>query len=138
MTWLFCGKNKKGEPFPFDASSTKASVRVALADLINLYSVDNGDDRLRQRHTRHLVTPPRSASGGLYLIFQDDEVGFPKLAGFWVVFGPNYLAEGVQGAPDRDPPYAADMLDALTEEVWWRNLATTGAKKAWYPILLFE
>ena len=138
MTWLFCGKNKKKEPFTFEASSPKASVREALADLLHLYSIGNGVERLVARATTHLSTPPKSPNGGLFLIFKEVEDGFPELAGFWVVFGSNYLSEGVKGAPERDPPYASDMLDALTEEVWWKNLKTTGARKSWLPILIFE
>ena len=54
---------------------------------------------------------------GLYLLLNDDG-DFPQLVGFWIVFGSAY--RGWPQGPDRDPPYAQEILEALTEEVWWK------------------
>ena len=133
MNWIICA-NRRGEPYTFEAASIKGSIRTALGDLLVSKQDRNRDDaisNLRLRNTKELKE-------GLYLILSDDG-GFPKLVGFWIVFGSAYLEDGPKGAPDRDPPYAQDILEALTEEVWWKNYDVFPyAKKVWNPMIVLH
>ena len=134
MKWLICS-NKQGRPYAFEAASIKGSIRNALSDLLSLKQLklsedeESGADQLRNRNTNHLFP-------GLYLILNDDGQNFPRLVGFWVVFGHHYLEDGPQGAPDKDPPYAQEILEALTEEVWWENYVVYPREgKTWNPLI---
>ena len=132
MSWLICGRNKRGDPYSFECSSIKLSMRTALGDLNALFQAKDGAERLRERHTGNL-------RNGLYLLLKDKGDNDLRLAGFWVVFGHSYLEDGVQGAPDKDPPFANEILESLTEEVWWKNLVVWPLKgRVWNPIMIFE
>ena len=62
-----------------------------------------------------------------------------SLVGFWIHLGAHYLEDGVNGAPDKDAPYAGEILEALTEEVWWKNLDVYPLDgKTWKPIIILE
>ena len=131
MKWQLIGKNRKGDPFAFESSAVKGAIRNALLSYGGW--MRDGEDAESILQRRSLLAKP-----GLYLLFNNDTEE-PKLAGFWVVFGHHYLEDGVRGAPDRDPPYADDVLEALTEEVWWKNLDVWPlANKTWRPVLIFE
>ena len=133
MNWIICA-NGRGEPYAFEASSIKGSIRSALGDLLKAKQDKNREkvlENLRLRNTKNL-------KAGLYLIL-GDEGDFPKLVGFWVVFGKTFLEEGPKGAPDKDPPYAQEILEALTEEVWWKNYEVHPyANKVWNPIIILH
>ena len=61
------------------------------------------------------------------------------LAGFWIVFGHHYLEDGPFGPPDKTPPYVEDILEALTEEVWWKNYSVYPQKdQEWKPTIILE
>lgn len=78
---------------------------------------------------------------GLYILLRGPE-GSPDslaIAGFWVVFGANYLDEGTLGPPDKHPPYANGLLEAATEEVWWRTLRVDSETPgSWRPLIVLE
>ena len=133
MNWIICA-NRRGAPYNFEASSIKGSIRLALSDFLASKQDKNREEsktNLRKRHTKELRS-------GMYLLL-NDEGDFPQLAGFWIVFGPGYLEDGPKGAPDRDPPYAQDILEALTEEVWWKNYDVFPYKnKVWNPLIVLH
>ena len=131
MSWVICGADKQGNPFPFEANSVKGSCRTALGSLLEAFDQPDTEEVLRARHS--LGRQP-----GLYTLMWDDGV-ILRLAGFWVVFGHHYLEDGPFGPPDKTPPYVEDMLEALTEEVWWKNYAVYPEQdQQWKPTILFE
>jgi hypothetical protein len=133
MNWIICA-NRRGAPYNFEASSIKGSIRTALGDFLSSKQDQDREEakaNLRLRNTKEMRP-------GLYLLL-NDEGDFPQLVGFWLVFGPAYLEDGPKGAPDRDPPYAQDILEALTEEVWWKNYDVYPyAKKVWNPLIVLH
>ncbi len=143
-------------PFPFEASAVAGSTRTALAHLVEQYQ---SAERWQRLH--HPAAQPDqpgrtdARKAGIYLLMHTDEgvppmrvrrgkspallTEKPQLAGFWVVFSHTYLGEGVVGPPDKEPPYAKGILDACTEEVWWKNLEVyPGGHGVWKPGLIFE
>ena len=131
MSWIICGEDKQGNPFKFDSSAVKASCRVALEALLMADNKKDGMEILRSRATD-------ARKPGLYKLLWDDGVTL-SLAGFWIVFGHHYLEDGPFGPPDKTPPYAADILEALTEEVWWKNYMVYPKKDTqWSPTLILE
>ncbi len=137
MSWIICGEDKVGNPFPFEASSVKGSCRHALGDLLEIMDQSTPGEVLRARHS--LARKP-----GLYMLLWDQEAGEGggsqiQLAGFWIVFGHHYLEDGPFGPPDKTPPYVEDILEALTEEVWWKNYAVYPKQgQEWKPTILLE
>jgi hypothetical protein len=81
---------------------------------------------------------------GLYIVLQYDETAAQVsntvvIAGFWLVIDGDYLVNGPAGPPDRVPPFAQEMLDGATEEVWWRNLKVLLAPdRSWRPVMVIE
>ncbi|MAA80020.1 MAG: hypothetical protein CL916_12265 [Deltaproteobacteria bacterium] len=133
MNWIICA-NRRGTPYNFESSSIKVSIRAALGDFLqSLQEQDKEDSKrnLRLRNTKQMLP-------GLYLLL-NDEGDFPQLVGFWIVFGSAYLEDGPKGAPDRDPPYAQEILEALTEEVWWKNYNVFPQQnKTWNPLIILH
>ena len=114
-------------PYPLDLGLPQAAARRALAALA-----------ATRRGTGELPTPRAGRPPGLYLIVQDGK-DRPALLGFWLVAGPSWLREGTLGAPERMVPYVEAVLDAATEAVWWRDLATTPTVgRSWRPLIVFE
>ena len=113
MSWLICGEDKQGNPFAFEANSVKGSCRVALGQLLEAQDLMDSADILRAHQS--LVRKP-----GLYTLMWDNGSQL-FLAGFWIVFGHHYLEDGPFGPPDKTPPYVEEILEALTEEVWWKK-----------------
>ena len=75
---------------------------------------------------------------GLYVLVREDVDG-PRIAGFWVLCGSDYLRTGPLGPPEREPPFAGDLLEAATEVVWWQTLdVTLSADGAWRPLIVVE
>ena len=81
MSWIICGADKQGNPFPFEANSVKGSCRTALGSLLEAFDQPDTEEILRSRNS--LGRQP-----GLYTLMWDDGV-ILRLAGFWVVFGLN-------------------------------------------------
>lgn len=76
---------------------------------------------------------------GLYVFLRGPDASSLAIAGFWVVFGANYLDEGTLGPPDKHAPYANGLLDAATEEVWWRTLKVDSPIPGqWRPVIVLE
>lgn len=127
MTWFLQG------PFFLDPMAVGTSTRTALLA---------GEARVRAAGARW--ERPSEADGrapGLYLLWNLGEN--PHIVGFWVVFGSEYLDNGPMGPPDLDPPYAAEILTAATEAVWWKNLPTwgstaSGLDRDWTPLVVLE
>ena len=116
-------------PFPFDEKNATSSARNALSE-VNI--------ALKEREGRGVLDQPSSgAEAGIYIIVDlRDE---PAIGGFWLVHGPNYLETGPAGPPDKVPPLVAHLLDAATEEVWWKNLLVAGrVGDTWRPRVVLE
>ena len=131
MSWIICGEDKQGNPFTFEANSVKGSCRTALGALLEAKDQPDTAEVLRSRQS--LVRKP-----GLYTLMWDDGTQ-PLLAGFWIVFGHHYLEDGPFGPPDKTPPYVEEILEALTEEVWWKNYSVYPQKEQqWQPTIILE
>ena len=131
MSWLICGSDKQGNPFSFEANAVKGSCRATLSTLLEILSGEEPQETLRARGS--FARKP-----GLYQLLWDDGTKI-SLAGFWIVFGHHYLEDGPFGPPDKVPPYSEDILEALTEEVWWKNYDVyPRTENVWEPILIFE
>lgn len=131
MSWLICGSDKQGNPFSFEANAVKGSCRATLSTLLEVLAGEDPLETLRARSG--FARKP-----GLYQLLWDDGSNI-YLAGFWVVFGHHYLEDGPYGPPDKVPPYSEDILEALTEEVWWKNYAVYPREEnTWKPTLIFE
>ena len=116
-------------PWAIEAGSVTASARTALSE---------AGAALRAGDLSALPHNPRADQPGLYLILQEGS-DRPVLEGFWIVFGPSFLDDGPVGPPERVPPYAGGLLDAATEEVWWKNLPVSdGGSGLWRPIIVAE
>ena len=120
-------------PYPFDVNAVTTCARQALGAVGSALDAGRGTDLL-----------DLAASGdepGLYVVLSHrgpDDTD-PRIAGFWVIFGIGYFDDGVAGPPERHPPYAQALLDAATEEVWWRSLRVSGHKRGtWNPIIVLE
>jgi hypothetical protein len=131
MSWIICGSDKQGTPFSFEANSVKGSCRNTLGILLETLKEEDGVETLRDRVS--LARKP-----GLYQLLWDDG-STVYLAGFWIVFGHHYLEDGPFGPPDKDPPYVEDLLEAMTEEVWWKNYPVhPRVKNRWRPTIILE
>jgi hypothetical protein len=118
-------------PFPFDEQVVVASARAALAVVTGLIRDGLSADILASEAT--------GEEPGLYVTVLADAKGNPLISGFWITFGSTYTDRGPAGPPDRQPPFALKLLDAVTEEVWWKNLPVTKSKGGrWRPALIFE
>ena len=118
-------------PFPFDVDAVATCARAALGKVNAALDAGLGD--------RLLDTAAHGKDAGLYVVLSTGDRGGPRIGGFWVVFGTRYFDDGVTGPPDRHPPYARDLLDAMIEEVWWRNLrVATSRKGAFNPVVVLE
>lgn len=113
-------------PFPFEAKLALARGRAALAAV---------GAALRAK-SRPEPVATRLDQPGLYIVLSGDP---PAILGFWIVFGPSFLDDGPAGAPERVAPYAAGLLDAATEEVWWRTLRVKQDEPGrWSPLIVLD
>ena len=62
MSWIICGEDKLGNPFPFEANSVKGSCRNALGNLLETIDLPDTEDVLRARH--HQQIDPGLGHGG--------------------------------------------------------------------------
>ncbi|MCA9571660.1 MAG: hypothetical protein KC656_27665, partial [Myxococcales bacterium] len=109
-------------PLPFDLTAPAQSARLALSTWTSAESV---------------VAEPLQETDGTApgLSFLVDDEG--RLLGFWLTFGDNYLDDGP--GPARIPPFAEDLLEAATEEIWWERMKVAplvGGR--WKPIVVLE
>jgi hypothetical protein len=138
-------------PHPFDLKTVVASTRAALASVGATIRAGRGDDLLDGlgASVDAVELPDGSvrvdrgsnvAEPGLYLLLRHDGTGASvAIAGFWVIPDGDYVNNGPAGPPDRVPPFVQEILDAATEEVWWRNLKVNLAKdKSWRPVVVLE
>lgn len=117
-------------PFPFDEKVVVASARAALSVVSGLLREGRGDELVQAGAT--------GADPGLYIALDTSESA-PRISGFWVTFGSAYTDRGPAGPPDRQPPIAVELLDAATEEVWWKELPVNRTKGGmWRPVIVFE
>ncbi len=118
-------------PYSFDPKTVVASGRAALSAVGAALRQGRGDD---------LIDPGApGVDPGLYVLLEHDVGSKPTINGFWVVADGEYLNSGPPGPPDRVPPFAKELLDASTEEVWWQNLdVSLGKDKAWRPVVVLE
>ncbi len=118
-------------PFPFDVNAVTTSARAALGKVNAALEAGLGE--------RLLETAAIGEDAGLYVVLTTDGTSEPRIAGFWVVFGLAYFDDGVTGPPERHPPYAKGLLDAMIEEVWWRNLkVATDRRGGFNPVVVLE
>jgi len=115
-------------PFPLDPLALQGCARFALdaAEAV----LRSGSESGLEREASDADEP------GLYLLWSND----PDYAivGFWLVFGPGFL-ESEAHVGERAPPYARALLDAATEEVWWRNLQVAPREgDTWRPTIILE
>lgn len=123
-------------PHPLRAATLGADARAALAQAAAAVWNLSPDEIVAASTTGELP--------GLYLVASvpDPEDGEaeaqPRLIGFWLSFGPSYLAEGPLGPPDQSPPWVEPLLEVLIEEVWWSNLPyySTRPREWRVPIVL--
>jgi len=110
-------------PHPFDLAAPAQSARMVLSAFAS--DAEPGS-----------VEAFRESNGnepGLYLLVDDRDA----LRGFWLVFGSTYLDDGVGAG--RIPPYAEELLEAATEEIWWERLRVTPLRGSrWSPIVVLE
>lgn len=118
-------------PFPAELATLGTAARAALS---------RAESWLRQRpDTRGSLEELASAAAdpGLYLLWTTEPK--PALAGFWLVLGNAWLDHGPAGPPDRSPPYVKELLEALTEGVWWNSLTCWPMRGArWSPLIVLE
>ena len=118
-------------PFPFDEQVVVASARAALAVVTGLIRGGQGEELLASTAT--------GVESGLYVSLVTGADGSPLISGFWVTFSGAYTTRGPAGPPDRQPPFALGLLEAVTEEVWWKNLPVAKARAGlWRPVMVFE
>jgi len=121
-------------PFPFDANTVTACGRFALNSVASDLRAGRGAELME-------ASLP-GTDPGLYIVLRHDEARDPEPAidGYYIVLDSAYLVSGPVGPPDRVPPFAQELLDAATEEVWWQNLQVTRNKKdgAWRPFVVLE
>jgi len=105
-------------PVSFDPLSLDRSAR----DLLGAF-----------RHERDTLTEGDGVKPGMYLLV--DDAG--SLCGFWMTFGERWLDEGAVGG--RAPPFAAQVLEAAVEELWWEDLPVAPMLlDAWRPLIVLE
>ena len=120
MSWQLQG------PFALDLALVTGSARSA----ITLARAGAGPSRVA------LGDAPEAP--GLYLLWRAEDQTI-ALAGFWLIFGPSWLDLGPDGRPDNEPPFAAELLGAATEEVWWQTLMVWPVEgAAWRPAVVLE
>ena len=118
-------------PFPFDEQVVVASARAALAVVTGMLRDGRGDELFAQSAT--------GEQSGLYVTLDQYNAGRAVITGFWVTFGSTYTDRGPAGPPGRQPPFALNLLDAVTEEVWWKNLPVSKSRNGrWKPTMVFE
>jgi len=117
-------------PFPVDLRDPGSAARAA-ADVAQRWL------RVQQARAELADLGSTASEPGLYLIWSADPT--PAVAGFWVSFGSEYLIDGPPGPPDREVPFVRDLLNALTESVWWQNLTVTPLERSvWRPVIVLE
>lgn len=118
-------------PFEFDEDAVVPSGREALSSVA---------DAIKAGRPGGVLAPASGRLAGLYILasLDGEDVKQTKIVGFWVVLGRTYLAKGPAGAPDREPPIAKQLMEAATEEVWWKRLPVKQAKGVWTPLIVLE
>ncbi len=119
-------------PYAFDLKTVVSSTRAALSEVGRTLRGGGGAELIEGAAT--------GVDGGLYVLLRHDGPDSkPLIDGFWVVADGEYLNNGPMGAPERIPPFAAELLDAATEEVWWETLPVELQKDgAWHPLIVLE
>ncbi len=125
-------------PFPFDPAAPTSSGAGALAEAEAVL-----------RSGRPPIASSRKTPG-LYVVWHVEE-DTPAIAGFWLVQGPAFVKEGLDARRTDAPPYAADLLTAAVEAVWWETLrvwsgpedsarASGRRRRAglWHPLVVVE
>jgi hypothetical protein len=116
-------------PYPFDEKTVTASARGALAVVVGALRAGEGAALVAGAAT--------GQEPGLYILL--DTAAEPLIAGFWVVAGSSFTEKGPAGPPDREPPFAQELLDATVEEVWWKDLPVNKGKNGvWRPLVVVE
>ena len=109
-------------PRPFDLTAPGQSARLAIGAWA-------GGDSI-------IADPPTMSDGeapGLYFLVDSEE----RLLGFWLTFGDTYLDDGP--GPGRVPPFAEDLLEAATEEIWWERMRVAPLQAGrWRPLVVLE
>ena len=136
-------------PYPDDLPNIASVVRGAL-DVVDdvpthLPEIEEGatpsGQQWKDLFTKHrFQAMSQRTQGGFYVLWRMEK-GALALAGFWVCFGPKYFEAGPAGPPDREPPFAREILDVVTEMVWWRwsrPAVWPCQKNRWQPVLVLE
>ena len=124
-------------PFPLDLQTVGASARAALGPARLGMDDPSFSDRLIKKGST-------GEEPGLYVLWDDppgsSSQAQPSMVGFWLTFGPSYVEGGPQEPLDRHPPFADEVLEALTEEVWWQGLRVTprDPDPRWRPLIVLE
>ncbi len=114
----------RGERFDFDPKAVTACARTALSETAKALVADK------------VVEPGMAGEPGLYVLVDDSD---KTIAGFWLVFGTEYLEEGPGGPPDKCPPFVSELLDAAVEEVWWKSLPMAKRRgNTCFPFVVLE
>lgn len=134
MSWYLQG------PFPLDLGSVKGSMKSVLA---STERVDAGTFEGRAD-----VRPAEGAGGapGLYAVWRKEEPNGKNaqhgwsFAGLWLLFADNWIDKGTEGPPQSHPPYALEILEALTEAVWWKMRVPRWPLNGhvWSPLVVLE
>jgi len=113
MSLIFFG------PLPIALSTAQPDTQAALNQLREVLRSPGSLEAL----SGHPTSP---GAPGLYLLVEPlgEAVvrSHARLTGLWIRFGPDYAASGPAPGADHSPPYAAAVLEAMTEELWWRTL----------------
>ena len=109
-------------PLPFDPATPGDAARAALLGAV--------DAPMAGR-------PSAGRRPGLYLLWRDD--GAPALVGLWISLGARFAGSAAGEGGARRPPFAEELLTALTEAVWWRSLPVDSTShRSWRPVLVTE
>lgn len=136
-------------PYPDDLANIASVVRAAL-DVVDdvpaqVPEVAPGEApsgaAWRELFTKHRFQAiTQRTQGGLYVLWRLER-GALAMAGFWVCLGPKYFELGPAGPPDREPPFAREILDVVTETVWWRWARPAiwpAQRNRWQPMIVLE
>jgi len=117
-------------PLPFNLRDATSSGKAAAAVAAQWVAVENAGAELADLAST-------AFEPGLYIIWATGDT--PAVAGFWVCFGPEYTLDGPPGPPDREVPFVRELLNALTEAVWWQSLRVAPEDKGvWHPVVVLE
>lgn len=111
-------------PFPLELGDVLGSTRRALS-------------RWQAGAAPGVVEAEQTRAPGLYLALEGE-----ALTGVWLVFGATWTDRGDPGESPT-PPYASEVLTALTEAVWWERLTVAPREsnekaERWTPLVVLE